>query len=78
MEDRRAEIEATTRELLATRDGRTACPSEVARAIGGEGWRDLMPLVREVAAGMPDVVLTQRGAPVGPDVKGPIRLGRAG
>lgn len=35
-------------ELLAARGaGKTICPSEAARAIGGEGWRDAMPEVHD-------------------------------
>ncbi|WP_103763387.1 MULTISPECIES: DUF3253 domain-containing protein [Roseovarius] len=56
--------------------GRTFCPSEAARALS-EDWRDLMPRVREVAAGLP-LVATQKGVAVDPvAAKGPIRLGLA-
>ncbi|MDT9594197.1 DUF3253 domain-containing protein [Nocardioides zeae] len=75
-----SDIERTTRDLLARRrDGATICPSEVARALGGEGWRDLMEPVRGVAADLADrgeVVVTQGGETV--DVrtaKGPVRIG---
>lgn len=74
-------IARTTRDLLARRrEGATICPSEVARAIGGEDWRDLMEPVRRVAADLADageVVVTQGGEPV--DVRtarGPVRIGR--
>ncbi|MEO0931849.1 MAG: DUF3253 domain-containing protein [Pseudomonadota bacterium] len=54
-----------------------ACPSEVARRLADD-WRPLMPLVREVAADMPEIIATQKGVPVDPLLaKGPIRLGRA-
>jgi len=67
-------------DLLAQRDpGKTICPSEAARALGGDdGFRPLMPLVREaagalVAAGRIDV--TQRGRPVDlATARGAIRL----
>jgi hypothetical protein len=69
---------ATTRALLRHRAGATICPSDVARVVGGEAWRDRMAEVRTVARAMDDVVVLQRGEPAGPDAKGPIRLGRAG
>lgn len=41
---RTTEARAATQALLAARaPNATVCPSEVARAIGGEDWRDLMP-----------------------------------
>ena len=56
--------------------GKTFCPSEAARALSGD-WRDLMPRVREVAAGLP-LVATQKGVTVDPvRASGPIRLGLA-
>jgi hypothetical protein len=65
--------------LLAERGPeKTACPSEVARAHGGEGWRAQMEPVREaarrlVARGLIDV--TQRGQVVDPKTaRGPWRL----
>lgn len=57
---------------------KTICPSEVARALGGEDWRALMPMVRSVgaelvAAGL--VVALQRGQRVDLlTAKGPIRF----
>ena len=71
--------ECATRALLRHREGRSICPSDVARVIGGEQWRDLMPLVRRVAADLRAdgvVVVTQRGAEVEPDAKGPVRINR--
>ena len=67
-------------DLLAQRAaGRTICPSEAARALGGDdGFRPLMPLVREAAASMADageLEVTQRGTVVdGRSARGPIRL----
>lgn len=60
-------------------DGKSICPSEVARTLAGESdWRSLMEPVRAVArrlARQGAVVITQRGEPVDPDeFKGPIRL----
>ncbi|UBF28135.1 DUF3253 domain-containing protein [Kovacikia minuta CCNUW1] len=57
---------------------KTICPSEVARAIGGENWRSLMPEVRSVGAELVksgDIEATQRGKVVDPlKTKGPIRF----
>lgn len=73
-----AKLETAILELLAARGTATACPSEVARRVGGTAWRDLMQPVRDAAAklqarGVIDVY--QRGRPVSiQTVKGPIRL----
>jgi len=51
--------------LLARRDpGRTICPSEAARALGGDGFRPLMALVRDAARELVAdgrIEVTQRG-----------------
>ncbi len=74
-------ISSAIDELLDERkEGRTICPSEVARALGADAWRDLMQPVREVAAARAergDLTVTRRGERV--DARnpgGPIRLGR--
>jgi uncharacterized protein DUF3253 len=60
--------------------GASICPSEAARGVGGEGWRDLMPAARSAAgrlAAAGHVEVTQRGAVV--DVaraRGPVRVRR--
>jgi hypothetical protein len=61
--------------ILAVAAGkRSVCPSEVARALAAD-WRPLMPRVREVAAGMAEVAMTQGGVEVDPAAaRGPIRL----
>ena len=76
-------IEATTKKLVEERgDGKTICPSEVARALAGDGrpFRDLMPHVREAAATLAErgeVVVTQRGEEVDArTARGPIRVGK--
>ncbi|THJ66740.1 DUF3253 domain-containing protein [Arthrobacter echini] len=56
---------------------RTLCPSEAARSIGGEQWRELMPAARSIAfdlaaTGLVDV--TQHGAKVDVGARGPIRI----
>jgi hypothetical protein len=76
-------LERTILDLLAQRDaGRTICPSEAARAVGGDDWRDLMPSAREAAARLADrgaVEVTQRGEPVNAlTARGPIRVGLPG
>jgi hypothetical protein len=57
---------------------KSICPSEVARSLGGETWRSLMPLVREVGANLAQsgaIVVTQKGVPVDPrTAKGSIRF----
>lgn len=61
---------------------KSICPSEVARELGGETWRSLMPLVREVGADLAQsgaIVVTQKGIPVDPQTaRGPIRYKQAG
>jgi hypothetical protein len=57
---------------------KTICPSEVARELGGEEWRSLMPEIRAVGADLVEsdmIQATQRGQIVNPlQVKGPIRF----
>ncbi len=59
-------------------EGRTFCPSEVARRLATD-WRPLMPLVREVAADLARagcLRATRRGQVVDPEASGgPVRLG---
>ncbi|MGQ2914649.1 DUF3253 domain-containing protein [Microbacterium aurantiacum] len=75
-------LEDAIRELLAARAATaTICPSEAARSVGGDDWRDLMEPARRaarrlVAAG--EVEITQRGTVVDPSTaRGPIRIRRA-
>ncbi len=70
---------STMRALLHPREGKTIWPSDVARTVGGAGWRKLMPLVRATAAELVDegqLRITQRGEDVTDphDVHGPVRL----
>ncbi len=76
------DLECSIIELLERRArGATICPSEAAKAVGGDDWRDLMEPARRaarrlVAAG--EVEITQRGVVVDPSTaKGPIRIRRA-
>ncbi|WP_144830756.1 DUF3253 domain-containing protein [Microbacterium sp. BH-3-3-3] len=73
---------ASIRELLAARDAdKTICPSEAARLVGGDDWRDLMQPARDAARSLVElgeVEVTQKGEVV--DVttaRGPVRIRRA-
>lgn len=73
-------LTAAIRALLAARAG-SICPSEAARAVGGDGWPELMEPAREAArvlARAGEVEVTQRGAVLDPDGvwRGPIRIRR--
>jgi hypothetical protein len=76
----RQDAERAILNLLAQRDpGRTICPSEAARALGGDdGFRPLMPLVRDAAADLVargELEVVQSGEVVDlADARGPIRL----
>ena len=66
---------------LARRRGPSSsiCPSDAARAVGGENWRDLMEDARDAArelARAGEVVITQGDDVVDPDAnwRGPIRI----
>ena len=55
------------------------CPSDAARAVGGDGWRQLTAQSRSIAFALArdgDVEITQRGAALDPDQpsRGPIRI----
>jgi hypothetical protein len=81
-----AEIEAAMLRLVAERGpGKTICPSEVARALGGphpDGWSPLMPPVRRVAVRLTKagrIAILRKGRPVEDpdDFRGIYRLGPA-
>jgi hypothetical protein len=80
MEPTREQAEAAILDLLASRDpGKTICPSDAARALGGdEHFRALMPLVRDAARALVAarrIEVTQSGQPVDLDAaRGAIRL----
>ncbi|MEM1288625.1 MAG: DUF3253 domain-containing protein [Pseudomonadota bacterium] len=63
-------------------EGKTICPSEVARTLDRVRWRALMPQVREEASALladSQIAVTQKGRPVDPlEAKGPIRFGLPG
>lgn len=78
---RQDRLAATIRTLLRHRDAdKTICPSDAARAMGGEAWRDVMDAARDAArelAASGLIEVRQRGVKVELDeVKGPIRLAR--
>lgn len=76
----RLRVTAAIRTLLRHRGpDRTICPSDAARAVGGDRWRQLVPVAREVARDLSaddELEVTQRGRvlPVDGAWKGPVRL----
>lgn len=77
--DRR--LEETITELLATRaSGASICPSEAARAVDPDGWRELMEPARSAARRLVvagEVEICQEGRPVDASTaRGPIRIRR--
>ncbi|WP_231738283.1 MULTISPECIES: DUF3253 domain-containing protein [Kocuria] len=74
-----AEMRSVLLDLLRRRGPeKTVCPSEAARALAPDGWRDLMEDVRQEACRLADdglADITQRGRPVdGRTARGPIRV----
>ncbi|BBZ43674.1 DUF3253 domain-containing protein [Mycobacterium parmense] len=73
-------LEAAMRALALHRGpGSSTCPSDAARAVGGEGWRGLMADARRLARDLArsgEVEITQRGAVLDPDGdwRGPVRI----
>lgn len=81
MSDEQDEAAAMIMKLIAARgDGKTICPSEAARALDADAWREAMPRVHAAAAELAaagKVVLTQRGvAKTSTDIVGAYRIGR--
>jgi hypothetical protein len=79
--DRR--LEEVILELLRARSrGKSLCPSEAARAAGGEDWNDLMEPARAAARRLAarDVVDIMQGGRVvdGSTARGPIRIRLSG
>jgi len=77
---RRARVEAAILALVGHRAPRSSiCPSDAARAVGGDSWRDLMPVARDAARDLAlagDVVVTQGDQVLDPaeEWHGPIRI----
>lgn len=71
-------IAAAIRALIRKRGESSICPSDVARTVGGESWRSLMPDVRRVAAVLAaraQIVVTQKGEKVSiQEARGPVRM----
>ena len=72
---------STILRLVAQRGpDKTICPSEAARVIGGENWRDSMPVIHAAAGALAQegaVELRQGGAPCGTEgIIGPYRIAR--
>ncbi|MCV7431982.1 DUF3253 domain-containing protein [Mycolicibacterium bacteremicum] len=58
---------------------KTICPSDAARSVGGQDWRDLMDQARDIARDLArrgEVEISQRGEVLDPDGtwRGPIRI----
>ncbi len=82
MTDVDRELERTILELLDQRAaGATICPSDAARSVGDDDWRELMEPSRQAAQRLVDagdVVITQGGQVVDlATAKGPIRIRKA-
>ncbi|MBV9822393.1 MAG: DUF3253 domain-containing protein [Actinobacteria bacterium] len=78
---RRVRLAATMRTLLRHRNpDSTICPSDAARVVGGESWRELMDAARDVARELAEdevLVVRQHGEDVDLDTAvGPVRLAR--
>lgn len=73
-------LEQVILELLQARGpGKSICPSEAARAVGDDGWRDLMEPARAVArelAVQGRIVVTQGNRVLSPveEWHGPVRI----
>ncbi|TCK22620.1 DUF2256 and DUF3253 domain-containing protein [Pseudonocardia endophytica] len=73
------DLESAITDLLdARKAGATICPSDAARRVDPDGWRDLMEPARRAARRLVDagtVEITQKGKVVDPSTaKGPIRI----
>ena len=83
-DSRRERLEAAVLALVRKRaQEKTICPSDAARAVGGEAWRDDMDLARDVVrelalAGAVEVLQGGEPQPADADWKGPIRVRATG
>lgn len=73
------ELESSILDLLRARGaGKSICPSEAARRVSPDGWRELMEPARRAARRLVEageIEITQAGHVVDPSTaKGPIRL----
>lgn len=74
-----AEMRSVLLDLTRRRGpAKTVCPSEAARSLAPDGWRDLMEDVRQEACRLADdglVDITQQGRAVdGRTARGPVRV----
>ncbi|MEO7917344.1 MAG: DUF3253 domain-containing protein [Dokdonella sp.] len=73
-------LKGATRALLRQRDvDKSICPSEVARIVAGDEWREQMPRMLEIAWQLESegwLQVTRKGVPVSHPTRGPIRLRR--
>lgn len=74
----RTRLAATIRTLLRHREGATICPSDAARVVGGDHWRDVVPVARDVAHELVEqrvVVVQQKGEAIDVrEARGPVRI----
>lgn len=75
----RVRLRATILALARHRSPKTICPSDAARAVGGDHWRSLMDDARAVGGALRDageIEITQRGEPVDAreHPRGPVRF----
>ena len=74
--------EVIVEKLAARAPSSSICPSDVARELGDEHWRDLMEPARQAARRLTasgEVEVTQGGEVVdGATARGPVRIRRAG
>jgi hypothetical protein len=65
--------------LIGQRAGKTICPTEAARLVGGEAWRRALPLIRQTAVHLArtgQIAIYRHNKPVDPGAfKGVYRLG---
>ncbi|ADM09979.1 hypothetical protein PB2503_09634 [Parvularcula bermudensis HTCC2503] len=76
-DERNAAGEAAILALLSTRrQGASICPSEAARVLSDQDWRDPMERGRESGRRLSEdgkIEITKGGVPVSADASGPIR-----
>ena len=76
----RSKLRASILEMTRQRGpSKSICPSDAARAVGGDTWRDLMDQARDIARTLAkdgEVVITQGDDVLDPDAtwRGPIRI----
>lgn len=78
MTDRKKIADAILGKAAERGPEKSTCPSEIAREIFPESWRDHMKEIRDVAIGLSEkgkVIITQKREKIDTsDIKGPIRI----